>query len=59
MSTTTTRPNTPGYNCHLFITLTTDKNGRPVAHYWARGRFFRCSAVGAKQWIAQGLATEV
>jgi hypothetical protein len=56
-----TMPNTPGYNCHLKIEFTYDKNGRKLAHYTApRAGFrrFRVSTTSAELWIAQGLATE-
>lgn len=55
-----TKPNTPGYNCHLTIEFTYDKNGRKLAHYTApRSGFrrFRVSTASAEVWIAQGLAT--
>ena len=51
-----TATNTPGYNCRLTIAITHDKNGKQVAHYFARGRQFRCSAKNAADWFAQGLA---
>ena len=56
MSNTNTATKTPGYNCRLTIEITLDKNGNQVAHYFARGRRFRCSAKAAQLWFAQDLA---
>jgi hypothetical protein len=59
-TTTAAKTNTPGFNCHLHITFSTDSAGRTIATYRSPRNFrtIRVSAEAARQWIAQGLATE-
>jgi hypothetical protein len=59
--TRTAKPKTPGYNCHLEVFFSTDKNGRKLAHYWShRGfRAIRMSLADAKLFVATGQATEL
>jgi hypothetical protein len=56
MNTTTT--NTPGYNCRITISFSTDKNGRRRARYIAQGRYpfrsFPLSVDTAEILIATG-----
>jgi hypothetical protein len=57
--TAATKPDTPGYNKHLRIEFTCDRNGRKLAHYAGLGLHrFRVSTSAAETWISQGLATE-
>lgn len=56
----TTRETTPGFNSHMFIAFTYNKNAKKVAYYQASGfRWIRMSLGDALLFVAQGQATEV
>lgn len=53
---------TPGYNCCIAIRFSTDKNGKPLAHYWGGGiygRWIKMSLDAAKLFVAQDQATDL
>jgi hypothetical protein len=58
---TTSRPATPGFNTHLEIYFSTDRNGRKLAHRYSRYqmRAFRMPLADAELFVATGQATEI
>ena len=54
MTTTTNKPITPGFNRHMQMALTTQRNGRTVAYYWS-GHELLVGTTGFGRWIRTGL----
>ena len=56
---TTNNTNTPGFNCRLAISFSTDKNGKKRARYTSRHNYFRSFPLplaDAELFIAMGSA---
>lgn len=56
-----TKANTPGFNTHLEIYFSADRNGRKLAHRYSRYqmRAFRMPLADAELFVATGQATEI